>query len=321
MNTSILLSIHPQFVEQILSGEKRFEYRTKLPLRTISRIFIYATSPYKKCVAVAEIEGILEGTPSHIWQKTKYAAGISRTNFMDYFRGHKKAYAYKIGRIYRVIQTNTSFVAPQSFRYLSQEQLKCISIEKKAYSHDNTIFVAGIHGIGKSTFLTNYITPLGFTCTSASNIIKKMNGNVPINKKIIEIDRNQQLLINGISEYKKQYCQLAIDGHFVLLNENNEFTEIDEEIFKTISPSVIILLTTTSPSIVKKQLLKRDPQNSWSLSFIQCFLRKERKAAFRMAKSLNIPLIIFDIKNNYKLIVYSLKKIINEKYQTNSSEL
>ncbi len=307
MGTSILLSVHPQFVEKILSGEKRFEFRTHLPQKSVSRIFIYATSPWQKCVAVAEIEKTLQGTPAYIWQKTRYAAGIPRTQFMEYFKGRSVAYAYKLGRVHRVTQTSDVVSGPQSFCYLSDEQIKLYSIGKDACFSDNMVFVAGVHGIGKSTLAANYIAPLGFECVSASSIIKEQKGNVSEDKKIKGISNNQELLVNGIAKYKAQYSQLAIDGHFVLLNEKKEFTEIDEDVFKSISPSTIILLTTNSPSIVRERLEKRGMQDVWSIPFIRDYLRREKTLAIRVAKSLGIPLIVYDIKDKPRIIVRSLR--------------
>lgn len=43
--TAILLSIKPRFVEQILNGEKRFEYRKRVPERHVNKIIIYNSSP------------------------------------------------------------------------------------------------------------------------------------------------------------------------------------------------------------------------------------------------------------------------------------
>jgi predicted transcriptional regulator/adenylate kinase len=310
MGASILLSVHPQFVEKILTGEKRFEFRTHLPQKSVSRIFIYATSPLQKCVAVAEIEKTLQGTPACIWQKTRYASGIPRTQFMEYFKGRSVAYAYKLGRVHRVTQTDDVVPGPQSFSYLSDEQLKFYSIEKDTCFSDNMVFVAGMHGIGKSTLAANYIAPLGFECVSASSIIKEQKGNVSEDKKNKEINDNQKLLVNGIAKYKVLYNQLAIDGHFVLLNENMEFTEIDEDVFKAISPSAIILLTTNSPSIIRDRLVKRGMQDTWSIPFIRDFLRREKTLAIRVAKSLCIPLIVYDIKDKPGIIVRSLRSLI-----------
>ena len=42
---SIVLSIHPKYVEQILLGTKKYEYRTRICSKSVNKIYIYETSP------------------------------------------------------------------------------------------------------------------------------------------------------------------------------------------------------------------------------------------------------------------------------------
>lgn len=53
---SILLPIKPVFVERILSGEKWYEFRKRLPL-DIERVVIYETAPTKKVVGEFHCKG------------------------------------------------------------------------------------------------------------------------------------------------------------------------------------------------------------------------------------------------------------------------
>lgn len=74
---TIILSIHPSHIEKILSGEKRYEYRKRIPT-DIRHIVVYATAPIKMIVALIEIDSILKGTPESVWKKTKKHAGVSK---------------------------------------------------------------------------------------------------------------------------------------------------------------------------------------------------------------------------------------------------
>lgn len=47
---NIILSIHPEYVEKILAGEKTVELRRLLPRQNVEKIYIYSTSPVKKIV-------------------------------------------------------------------------------------------------------------------------------------------------------------------------------------------------------------------------------------------------------------------------------
>ena len=123
---ALLLSIKPEYVEKILQGEKKFEYRKRLAKEDVSYIYVYSTAPSMKVVASVHIEGHLSDSPTALWEKTKAAAGISRAKFRDYFRGCKTAYAYKLGKV-EVFESPKNLsdfgvaVAPQSFVYIKIE--------------------------------------------------------------------------------------------------------------------------------------------------------------------------------------------------------
>ena len=50
-----LLSIKPKFADKIISGEKKFEYRTHIPSRHINSIVIYSTSPIGRIIGEVEV--------------------------------------------------------------------------------------------------------------------------------------------------------------------------------------------------------------------------------------------------------------------------
>ena len=82
---ALLLSIKPEYVEKILQGEKKFEYRKRLAKEDVSYIYVYSTAPSMKVVASVHIEGHLSYSPTALWEKTKAAAGISSSKFRVYF--------------------------------------------------------------------------------------------------------------------------------------------------------------------------------------------------------------------------------------------
>jgi predicted transcriptional regulator len=121
---SILLSIKPDYVEKIFSGDKKYEFRTRISKEPIDKIYIYATTPVKKVVGEAVVEATISASPTAIWEQTKSAAGITRRFFRKYFHGKKHAYAYKLGKVIEYkqpldLQTLGLSQAPQSFVYLN----------------------------------------------------------------------------------------------------------------------------------------------------------------------------------------------------------
>ncbi len=130
---TILLSIHPCFVEKIFSGEKMFEYRKNIPT-DIDYVIIYATVPVKKIVAFVEVDSVLKGSPKEIWEKTKNNSGITETSFMSYFYHKNDAYAIRFKQVRKLAEPKSINIledieyAPQSFRFVNESLIK---IEEK----------------------------------------------------------------------------------------------------------------------------------------------------------------------------------------------
>ncbi|ASF99817.1 hypothetical protein CEG15_06460 [Vibrio anguillarum] len=124
----VLLSIKPEFVERIFTGEKKFEYRKAIFRRNdVEKVIIYSTLPEGKIVGEFYIDRILTDTPQEIWNQTQTKSGINKQFFDEYFDGRSEAYAIKIGTVkrydnpFRLDKMRTKVFAPQSFRYLSRD--------------------------------------------------------------------------------------------------------------------------------------------------------------------------------------------------------
>lgn len=121
MQTSVLLSIKPQFAEKIFDGSKRFEFRTKVfSNRNVKKVIVYASLPIGKVIGEFEIEDILELKPGYLWKRTRKYSGISKDFFDSYFCGREIGYAIKIGktRKYRTaldLQKNFNVKRPPQF--------------------------------------------------------------------------------------------------------------------------------------------------------------------------------------------------------------
>lgn len=119
---TIILSIHPRHVDKILTREKLYEYRKRIP-KGIQYIVVYATHPIRKIMALIEVDTVLCGKPSKIWQFTSEYAGISQEFFFKYFENKDISYAIKFKNIFKVepalpIDILGYSNGPQSFIYL-----------------------------------------------------------------------------------------------------------------------------------------------------------------------------------------------------------
>lgn len=120
---ALLLSIKPEYVEKIISGTKKYEYRKHLAKEDIDVIYIYSTAPSMKVVATVQVIDRLSTSPTSLWEKTKANAGISRKKYREYFHGVKTANAYVLGNvnIFEIPKDLSEFglsSAPQSFYYI-----------------------------------------------------------------------------------------------------------------------------------------------------------------------------------------------------------
>ena len=97
--SAMLLSIKPEYAQRIIDGTKGFEFRTRQCREDITKIIFYSTAPESKVVGEAEIEEIISGAPSTVWELTKHAAGIPRKFFREYYKGRRLAVAYKLKNV------------------------------------------------------------------------------------------------------------------------------------------------------------------------------------------------------------------------------
>jgi len=121
----ILLSIKPEFVKKIFSGEKKYEFRkTVFKDNSVKKVVIYASKPVSKIVGEFSIDTIIEGDPKMLWKRTHDYSGINEAIFKEYFKGREKGYAIKVKKYekypnpFSLEKIGVKF-PPQSFIYLN----------------------------------------------------------------------------------------------------------------------------------------------------------------------------------------------------------
>lgn len=121
--STILLAIKPRYVDMILSGKKKIEYRRKVPAQMVDKIIIYASSPIKKVVGEVNVTGTFSMSVSQLWNRTNSFSGITEIEFHKYFTGCKIAHAFILGKSikykhHKELSYYGISRAPQSFMYL-----------------------------------------------------------------------------------------------------------------------------------------------------------------------------------------------------------
>lgn len=152
------------------------------------------------------------------------------------------------------------------------------------------IFVAGIHGVGKTFFSNQIGKELRIEMHDASEIIaKERNREFSKDKKIKEPNLNQRSLINGVERLKQRGEQFLLNGHFCLLDSLGEIVPLEQSVFEQIAPEKIILLE-EAPDIIVERRFARDKEKLDS-QFIQKFLEAEHVCAYRFAEERGIPIL------------------------------
>lgn len=120
----VLLSIKPDFVEKVFSGEKKYEFRRVIFKKPeVNTVVVYASMPVQKVIGEFSIKNIIFDEIDSLWKRTKEFSGISEDFFFQYFNDKDFGYAIEIGEIEKYnnalsLQDHFNVSPPQSFMYL-----------------------------------------------------------------------------------------------------------------------------------------------------------------------------------------------------------
>ena len=124
---NVILSIRPKYVESIMKGDKRYEFRRSIFKDPhVERIYIYSTSPVMKIVGYFTLSGIVEKSPEMLWTEFHAHAGIDESEFFAYFSDKEFGYAIGIGDVHSFDEPLDphemipGFRAPQNFMYVPE---------------------------------------------------------------------------------------------------------------------------------------------------------------------------------------------------------
>ena len=157
----------------------------------------------------------------------------------------------------------------------------------------NTIFIAGVHGVGKSTFSNRLKTILNLPHYSASTLIKSFDKSLFFaNKRITDVEGNQDVLINSIAQRVTENF-FILDGHFTLMKENNNIEDIPINTFEQLNIKKTILLL-EKPEIIYHRIANREKKIILSIDEINIMQQRELKQAKSVCANLAIPLVILN---------------------------
>ena len=121
--TKMILPIYPEYIDLIIKGKKKYEFRKFTCRKEVKTILLYATHQIKAIVGEAKILDIIKNTPENVWKITKDFAGMSKEAFDIYYCDKNVAIAYELGNIktYKTPKSLKDFnldIVPRSFAYV-----------------------------------------------------------------------------------------------------------------------------------------------------------------------------------------------------------
>lgn len=147
----VLLSIRPNYVEKILYGNKKYEFRRKIWKEDIKDVLVYSGRPIQRITMRFKVENIYPGTPQLLWERYNEYSGMSREEFFKYFHNCKTGYAIQIGMMRELNELLVGMHPPQSFRYLNIPDLEELILLLLSTGHvsgkimmQQQVFLAGL---------------------------------------------------------------------------------------------------------------------------------------------------------------------------------
>jgi len=122
----------------------------------------------------------------------------------------------------------------------------------------SVIFVAGVHGAGKTTFSRKLSEALGFQNFSAGNLIRaQRKQEEAADKRVKDVDTNQDELAKALANLDLRAPYIVLDGHFCVLDTVGGICAIPLATDIGLKLKLVVILT-DSPEQIRDQLLSRD---------------------------------------------------------------
>lgn len=168
----------------------------------------------------------------------------------------------------------------------------------KECSAERIVFVGGIHGAGKTTLGRRVAELLGMEHLTAGALIRAAATSSEVlstgigGKAVLDIDANQDRLLRGLrahrSRRRSDRAGILMDGHFCLIDANQEVAAIPHAVFEAMCPTALVLVE-ADVATVAHRLAARDGE-ALPADIVGLLTVREVAHATAVASRLQVPL-------------------------------
>lgn len=159
------------------------------------------------------------------------------------------------------------------------------------------VFIGGVYGVGKTMLSKEISAKYKIPFYNASDLIsKQINEDYQFAKGVSNVDSNQTLLIKEVTSLLKNHSKLILNGHFCVLDMQDNIISLSEDIFQFLNIEKIVLLE-SEISILKQNLENRNNQ-MFNEEMLHKLAVVERNTAISVSKRFNLPLTIIKYNNS-----------------------
>lgn len=144
----VLLSVRSPHLERILDGSKTVEFRRRRwTVPAGSAVLLYGSREQRAIVGSFVVEGTETGPVDRLWRSHGDRSGLTRREFVEYFRGASSATAISITGV-RLLPTQLTlaelrsrrpdFHIPQSYRFMDAAELGIVLNGERQHLIDPT---------------------------------------------------------------------------------------------------------------------------------------------------------------------------------------
>ena len=170
-----------------------------------------------------------------------------------------------------------------------------------------TIFVGGVHGVGKGCFFDMLREYIICEYVSASSLLHWAT----VDKTVNDIEANQNFLASELPKAIQADKVFMIDGHYALWNKVGGVERVSQKLFDACSPNFLICIT-ADPATIAQRLRERD-RIDYDAEQINSLQTVEIANAKDISKRLNVPLFIIDSgETSYVKAIKEIKNTMTE---------